>query len=46
MYPFLWEEVFGYNIAMYDLLTAIGLFLRSLLFLFFPAMTTSWTCPA
>jgi phosphatidylglycerol:prolipoprotein diacylglycerol transferase len=26
MYPFLWEEVLGYNVAMYDLLTAIGVF--------------------
>lgn len=26
MYPFLWKEVFGYSIAMYDLLTAIGIF--------------------
>jgi len=25
MYPFFWEEVFGYNIAMYDLMITIGI---------------------
>jgi phosphatidylglycerol:prolipoprotein diacylglycerol transferase len=26
MYPYLWEEVFGYALPMYDLLTAVGVF--------------------
>jgi phosphatidylglycerol:prolipoprotein diacylglycerol transferase len=30
MYPFLLPDVFGYNIAMYDLLTAIGVFIMLL----------------
>ncbi|MBU0997510.1 MAG: prolipoprotein diacylglyceryl transferase [Firmicutes bacterium] len=30
MYPYLWEEVFGYNLPMYDIMITIGLFFMML----------------